>query len=111
MTAGVPLRRRLTQPWFKPMARIGTIGTDDYALDPKPSLPQPETHTSKGEKCLTAPGAFSFTSEIVARSSGELFLYVNDAVFPPFFNHWFYRNNEGSARVTVQLVTTPPPLP
>jgi hypothetical protein len=108
MPAWVPLRRRLTQPWFKPMARIGHIGTDDYALDPKPSLPEPETRASKGAKCPPSLGALSFASEIVARSSGELFLYVNDAVFAPFFNDWFYRNNRGSARVTVQLVTTQP---
>jgi uncharacterized protein (DUF2235 family) len=111
MAAGVPLRRRLTQPWFKPMARIGHIGTDDYALDPTPSLAELETRVSSGEPCRTASGGFSFASEIVARSSGELFLYVNDAVFPPFFNRSFYKNNHGSARVTVQLVTTPPPLP
>jgi hypothetical protein len=109
MTAGVPLRRRLTQPWFKPMARIGHIGTDDYALDPKPSLPEGETCASKGTKLPLSPDGISFESEIVARSSGELFLYVNDAVLPPFSNHRFYRNNLGSARVTVQLVTTTPP--
>ena len=109
MAAGVPLRRRLTQPWFKPMARIGHIGTDDYALDPTPSLPESETRVSTGKQCHTASGGFSFASEIVARSSGELFLYVNDAVFPPFFNRQFYKNNQGSAHVTVQLVTTSPP--
>ena len=109
MTAWVPLRRRLTQPWFKPMARIGNIGNDDYALDPKPSLPEREIRASKEAKLPPSPGDISFESEIVARSSGELFLYVNDAVFPPYFNHWFYSNNRGSAHVTVQLVTTPPP--
>jgi uncharacterized protein (DUF2235 family) len=109
MTAGVPLRRRLTQPWFKPMARIGNIGNDDYALDPKPSLPEREIRASKGTNLPPSPGDISFESEMVARSSGELFLYVNDAVFPPYFNHWLYGNNRGSARVTVQLVTTPPP--
>src|SRR5262249_33101187 len=81
MTAGVPLRRRLTQPWFKPMARISNVGNDDYALNPKPSLPEREIRASRGTK-LPPPGDISFESEIVARSSGELFLYVNDAVFP-----------------------------
>jgi len=103
MTAAVPLRRRLTQPWFKPMARIGDIGADDYALDSKPSLPEREIYASKG----ASPADITFESEIVARSSGELFLYVNDAVFPPYFNNWFYDNNRGSARVTVKLINTP----
>ena len=105
MTAGVPFRRRLTQPWFKPMARIGNIGNDDYALDPKPSLPEREIRASKGTKLQLSPGDISFESEIVARSSGELFLYVNDA---PYFKG-FYDNNRGSARLTVQLMTAPPP--
>jgi uncharacterized protein (DUF2235 family) len=104
MTAGVPFRRHLTQPWFKPMARIRNVGNDDYALDPKPSLPEREIRASKGTKLSPSPSDIWFESEIVARSSGELFLYVNDA----YFNR-FYDNNRGSARVTVQLVTAPPP--
>ena len=108
MTAAVPLRRRLTEPWFKPMARIGTTGNDDYALTPKPSLPEPKIRACTEMELPPLPGDVSFESEIIARSEGELFLYVNDAVFPPYLNHWLYDNNRGSARVTVKLVPTPP---
>ena len=30
----LPLRRSLTQPWFKPIARIGSRGNDEYVLEP-----------------------------------------------------------------------------
>jgi len=32
--------------------------------------------------------------------SGELYLYVNEAVLPLRMDHW-YRNNRGTAKVTV----------
>ena len=111
MTMAVPLRRRLNQPWFKPMARIGEKGTDDYALDTEPSLPEREPDRRKGCDAASVPLPQSdtvFESEIVARSSGELFLYVNDAVFLPPFKDAFYRKNHGSARVMVRLVGAPP---
>lgn len=112
---GVPLRRHLTQAWFKPMARIGSVGSDSYALDPNPSLPREQHQTAAqgagaaAAGCGCACGAEGspptfFTSEIVARTSGELFLYVNDAVFLPGLTGFFYGNNHGSACVTVERV-------
>ena len=50
----------------------------------------------------------TFATEIVARSSGELFLYLNDAIFLPPKTKLFYCNNEGSGRVTVERVVPPP---
>jgi hypothetical protein len=51
-------------------------------------------------------GATLFESTVVARSSGRLFLYVNDAVD---LLGWrgFYDNNGGCARVSV-LALVPP---
>ena len=42
-------------------------------------------------------------TEIVARSDGELFVFVNDAIVmvPRWFHH-FYDNNHGSETITVQ---------
>ena len=34
---------------------------------------------------------------ITARTSGELFVYVNDAVGRPFWRDVFYANNRGTA--------------
>jgi hypothetical protein len=48
-----------------------------------------------------------FASEIVARSTGELFLYVNDGVG---FD-CFYDNNHGAAKVTIERVVPKPPPP
>jgi hypothetical protein len=40
----------------------------------------------------------------VARSTGELFIYVNDAVGPPGAEDLFYRYNVGSACITVERI-------
>jgi hypothetical protein len=119
MTIGVPLRRYLSQPWFKPIARIGVNGTDEYPLDPKPSLAwTSDTRQVKKrgwvDTCSGTPTTVrepsvsdvTFETEIITRSDGELFLYVNDAVLHPVFTNLFYCNNEGTARVTVERVGT-----
>lgn len=90
------------------MARIGSYGTDVYPLDPKPTVPallQAKTDVAP------APKDTVFETEIVARTHGELFLYVNDAVlqlpFHPGSARWFYNNNHGSADVLIELVQAP----
>ena len=94
----VPLRRHLTQPWFKLMARIGKEGTDIYPLQPEPAIAWPAGG---------GPGVFE--TRIVARSSGKLFLYVNDAIFPfPRFRTLFYDNNQGFGKVTVEKILPEP---
>lgn len=113
MTAAVPLRRHIAQRWYKPMARIGQTGTDEYPLDPKPSLAEA---AAPATQAAAAPQAdVTFETELVARSDGPLFFYVNDAVLDlPFLPNAvrtaFYRNNTGSARVTVERLTQSPPL-
>ena len=52
------------------------------------------------------PGLTVLEARIVARSSGELFLYVNDAVGPPGQYDFFYSNNQGTAQVTVTQVAS-----
>lgn len=73
----VPMRRLLREPWFAPVVRVGSIGTQNYVLQ-------------------------AGTNVIEPRDTGELFFYVNDAVSG--FGLWdsFYRNNEGAATVYVQ---------
>jgi uncharacterized protein (DUF2235 family) len=51
-------------------------------------------------------------ADFTAAASGELFLYVNDAIqLFPFFGPFdlYYQNNSGSAQVTVQRMPLPPP--
>ena len=85
MYLALPFRRQFSAPWFQPVARIGKLGNDEYLLS--------------GEM----PDDKTLVSVIEARHSGELFLYVNDAVsiFP-----WtrFYKHNSGKANVKVELV-------
>lgn len=86
-----PLKRELSQPIFWPMARIGAKGSDVYALSPDPSMP------------MTQPRR-SLTTRIVARTEGELFIYLNDAIGPLWDRTRFYRNNQGRATIQVRQV-------
>jgi hypothetical protein len=86
----LPFRRYYGEPWFKPIARIGRLGNDEYPLDASEVLNPDESGTT-------------LISEITARSSGELFLFLNDAVWPaPRALQAFYDSNEGSAVVTIR---------
>ncbi len=84
MMALVPLRRELTRPWFRVVARFGETGGEESFLDPdfadefKINVPMPVTR------------------------NGELFLFVNVAVIGlPGLYDWFYGNNQGSTRVLI----------
>jgi uncharacterized protein (DUF2235 family) len=73
----LPFRRVLTTQWFVPIARIGSHGAAEYH-----------------------PLGQALT-EITPRRSGQLFLFVNDAIGIPWRR--FYRNNTGKpAVVTVK---------
>lgn len=53
-------------------------------------------------------------ADVTAAASGELFLYVNDAIqLAPLLGPFdlFYQNNSGSAEVTVQRIPLQPPKP
>jgi len=78
--------------YFRPIARITPRGNDEYALVP---INDPEAPA----KC----DANSLEARITARKSGRLYLYVNDAVlFLPGLSDYFYKNNHGTAKVTVE---------
>jgi hypothetical protein len=119
-----PFRRWWTAWWFKPIARIGTRGSDEYTLNPilpLPPLPQGEAHgevvpikqpdhfkpidIASAKYVPTRTGRGQLISELTARSSGELFLYVNDAALtirPGWPSDGNYSNNFGTARVVVE---------
>ena len=114
MGLAVPLRRHLGQPWFMPMVRIGPAWTQTYPLDPKPPLASsPGNNASSSNACdetatrFPSVGALGqhYTAEIVARSGGELFVYVNDAIvgWPLAVDH-FYRNNTGVGCIAVERI-------
>ena len=98
MYVGLPLRRTLAQPWFKPIARIGSTGNDEYPLDSVRRV---------GRDVLRK----ELVAELTARTTGELFLYVNDAVISlPGIADYFYvgkaGRNVGTAKIKVETVTS-----
>ncbi len=83
MLAALPLRREFIRPWFRLVARIGDAGGEESFLDPDPK-------------------DGSIEEVIPATRTGQLFLFVNDAVIGiPGLYGVFYRNNAGSAEVTI----------
>ncbi|MCR6736594.1 MAG: hypothetical protein NVV83_22035 [Afipia sp.] len=88
--SGILLRRILFRPWFRLIARVGSTGVDESFLDPV---------LQRNSNALVYKATFP------AQRSGEIFLYVNDAVIglPWIYDHYF-RNNKGSAKITVRLL-------
>jgi len=88
--ATIFLRRILFRPWYRLIARVGQTGVDEYFLDPAP-VPSTDPQVYKAR----------FTAD----RSGEIFLYVNEAVIGlPGLSNWFYRDHKGKAKVTVKLL-------
>lgn len=87
--AGWPWQREWLRPWFRVILRFGTIGTyEEY-------LATPALNARRGDDTLQ----YSY----VPRTSGELFVSVNDIALPlPWVYAWFYRDNEGQATITVE---------
>ena len=83
-------RRAIGEPWYRPIARIGPTGSDEYPLEPEDHL----------------GGRQTMTVVIKARSTGKLYLFVNDAVvgFYPITD-LFYWNNQGKAKITVERMS------
>lgn len=89
--AGVLFKRHIGSPYLKPVLRIGERGADEYPLDPVVAMPSER------------PDRHELVSDFTAQSTGELFLYVNDAVvFWPDFLFATYANNRARANVTVE---------
>ncbi|MET0940920.1 MAG: DUF2235 domain-containing protein [Mesorhizobium sp.] len=88
---GTLLKRWWGQPWFKPIARVGQRGNDEYVLEPvQPSFPPACSNST-------------LVAHLTPKTSGELYLYVNDAAFAlPGLIRKYYANNHGFASLTVE---------
>lgn len=99
-------KRWWAEPYFKPIARIGRYGNDEYVLN---SVDPAATSTCMNDK---------LRAEIKPKTSGELYIYVNDAVLalPSLTNIYYQKtdehgieiNNRGSAKITVSRVNVFP---
>jgi uncharacterized protein (DUF2235 family) len=136
--AASPLKRWWREVWFQPIARIGEVGNYEHVLRPVAPLPvlRSNEECSEADKKRAAawdddipsPAPTEFKNEqiacdnqlgarpsrvlisdITADATGELFLYVNDAVLTwPGRTGMFYRNNGGTAKVTVKRILAMP---
>ena len=91
-----PLKRDYTQSSFRIVARIGSTGGNEEFLLPDP-IPAERTidQLKPEDERLEVP--------IQPKNSGELFLYVNDAVVAmPYLKDFFYRANVGTAKVMIR---------
>jgi hypothetical protein len=142
--SATPLKRWWRENWFQPIARIGEVGNYEHVLKPADPLPvvdfkacrparEPHPHMSGTVENIRTPATPEFKNEqlqcdqgarrrpnrtlisdITANATGELFLYVNDAVLTlPNLTEVFYNNNSGKAKVTVTRIMAdeiiPPP--
>jgi uncharacterized protein (DUF2235 family) len=84
LTLALPLRRELFEDWFRIVLRYGRVGGEETTFEPDPTDPL-------------------IQDNIKPTREGELFIYVNDAVigFPGLYD-LLYRNNIGTARLTVK---------
>jgi hypothetical protein len=84
-----PLKRRLFDETFKVIARVGLAGSDETVLEP-------DDIKSTNDLDVT----------IKPKREGELFLYVNDAVwaFDKGKRANFYEKNQGTAKIEVTFV-------
>ncbi|WP_214476664.1 DUF2235 domain-containing protein [Mesorhizobium sp. dw_380] len=88
------MKRWWAEPYFKPIARVGRFGNDEYVLNAvEPVIPGQCANTT-------------LTAEIKPKASGELYLYVNDAVIglPGVYSFFYSHNNQGSAEISVRRV-------
>ena len=120
---GWGLKQSWSGKWFQPIARIGERGNDEYLLEPVAPFSQHDGYKGQWQTagfCLplddnTAKSAAasaptpadrrSMVAEITARRTGELFLYVNDAMPLVGDRSCFTRNNRGTAKVSVERVS------
>jgi type VI secretion system (T6SS) phospholipase Tle1-like effector len=91
-----PLKRDYTQSSFRIVARIGSTGGNEEFLLPDPVPAERTIDQLKPEdERLEVP--------IQPKSSGELFLYINDAVVAvPYLEDFFYHDNVGTAKVKIR---------
>lgn len=125
------LKRRWSQKWLQPIARIGALGNEEYPLEPiddvaawptppcdraikRPRSPIREKIDKSLAEALmkcnpTPPDREVLRGVITARSTGELFVYVNDAVWGiPKVADTFVANNSGTTTLTVRRLPASP---
>ena len=132
--AAMTLKHWWRENYFQPIARVGNIGNYEYPLNPAAPLPKVDFSACKKITQSTSPGDIESPAPMSARveemacevnegirrnevliaditpdSTGELYVYVNDAIlfWDSRDHHRFYKNNSGKAKVTVTRTVAP----
>lgn len=101
-----PLKRRWRENWLLPIVRIGALGSQEYPLEPIDDVAPWPPASRIG---ATPPDRRVMRSVITARSAGELFFYVNDAVWGiPRWANTFVANNSGTTTLTIERLPRSP---
>lgn len=105
------VRRHLFTRWYQPVARIHNTFLDRYPLEdthePNPVRKANDNSgdTAPADKCAKISkfdDHLTLCTTITAHRDGQLYFYVNDAIlFSPDFLFGFYKNNTGTAKLTV----------
>jgi uncharacterized protein (DUF2235 family) len=88
MYLAMPFRRIVFARWFAPVLRVGSKGGEEHLLELKPNSP--------GQ-------TMSYEAKFKPRSDGEVFIFVNGAVWGlPYVYGASYSNNHGSASIAIE---------
>ena len=80
----LPLRRELLEDWYRIVLRYGRVGGEETTFEPDPTDPL-------------------IQDNIKPTRTGELFIFVNDAVIGiPGLYGFLYSYNHGTAQLTVK---------
>jgi len=132
--AAITLKHWWRENYFQPIARVGNIGNYEYPLNPAAPLPKVDFSACKNITQSASPADIGSPAPVSARleemaceanegirrndvliaditpdSTGELYIYVNDAIlfWDSRDHHKFYKNNSGKAKVTVTRTVAP----
>ncbi len=96
MVLGLPIRRLLATNWFATILRIGNTGLGEVVLP----------FDRRNSPSCQCPATTSYTATFKAQKTGEVFVYVNDAVIglPGYFDVFYRSNNKGKSDLTLQLL-------
>ncbi len=104
LVLALPFRRVLTARWFVPMVRVGDHLAEYHRLDQLEEIPADVLSPRPGAGGRRVRGFVEFTPTF----TGQLFLFVNDAVLPGPWLKALYENNHGTAAVTVSAIEPDP---
>ena len=96
MVLALPMRRLLASNWFATILRIGNSDFGEVVL--------PFART-ESPPCQ-CPATTRYTATFKAQKTGEVFIYVNDAVIglPGYFDFFYRSNNKGKSDLTLELL-------